>query len=358
VKPTVDLDAVFKRLHLANARRAWKEVCTRAEKEDWTYQQLLEVLFGEEVAHRQQTRLRRKTRDAGFPFLKTVDDYDFTLQSTLRLSMLGSMLSPDFITEGHNLVLHGKPGRGKTHLAIAIAYRAIQLGFEARFVTAAELIDDLSGASNDGRLREVLAGYVHPHVLVVDEVGYLAYGDDAANVLFHVVNERHLKRRSMLFTTNKPMNQWGRVLHDDDLGDAIVDRILERGRVIKLDGPSVRSKHVNQADLEGEPQLQLPAEVSGMNRQEFPEPTRVTQLLGELPDAGLFGVRLELLPARLLRNPEDALAAVLVGVFGVRPLVLLRQQHSPPFLERIGDVLQEDEAEDDVLVLRRVHVAA
>lgn len=273
MKASVDLDAVFKRLHLANARRAWKAVCARAEKEDWTYQQLLEVLFGEEVAHRQQTRLRRKTRDAGFPFLKTVEDYDFTLQSTLRLAMLGSMLSPDFITEGHNLVLHGKPGRGKTHLAIAIAYRAIQLGFEARFVTAAELIDELSGASSDGRLREVLAGYVHPHVLVVDEVGYLAYGDDAANVLFHVVNERHLKRRSMIFTTNKPMKQWGRVLHDDDLGDAIVDRILERGRVLKLDGPSVRSRHVNQADLEVESQLQPPAEVSGMNRQEFPEPT-------------------------------------------------------------------------------------
>ena len=276
MKPSVDLDAVFKRLHLANARRAWKDICTRAEKEDWTYQHLLEVLFGEEVAHRQQTRLTRKTRDAGFPFLKTVDDYDFTLQSTLRLSMLGTMLSPDFITEGNNLVLHGKPGRGKTHLAIAIAYRAIQLGFEARFVTAAELIDELSAAGSSGRLREVLAGYVQPHVLVVDEVGYLAYGDDAANVLFHVVNERHLKRRSMIFTTNKTLKLWGRVLHDEDLGDAIVDRILERGRVIKLDGPSVRSRHVNQEDLEGEAQVQPPAEVSGKNRQKFPEPTDVS----------------------------------------------------------------------------------
>ena len=269
----VDLDVMLKRLHLANARRAWRELCVRAEKEDWTYQQLLEVLFGEEVAKRQQTRLSRVTRDAGFPFLKTVDDYDFTFQSTLRLSMLGSLLSPDFFTQGQNVVLHGRPGRGKTHLAIAIAYRAIQLGFDARFVTAAELIDELSRAGADGRLREVLATYVHPTVLVVDEVGYLAYGDDAANVLFHVVNERHLKKRSMLFTTNKPLKQWGRVLHDDDLGDAIVDRILERGRVIKLDGPSVRSKHVDPADLDGDSQLNPPAIVSGINRPSFPEPT-------------------------------------------------------------------------------------
>jgi DNA replication protein DnaC len=272
---TIDLDVMLKRLHLANARRAWRDLCVRAEKEDWTYQQLLEVLFSEEVAKRQQTRLSRVTRDAGFPFLKTVDDYDFTFQSTLRLSMLGSLLSPDFFTQGQNVVLHGRPGRGKTHLAIAIAYRAIQLGFDARFVTAAELIDELSRAGADGRLREVLATYVQPTALVVDEVGYLAYGDDAANVLFHVVNERHLKKRSMIFTTNKPLKQWGRVLHDDDLGDAIVDRILERGRVIKLDGPSVRSKHVDPADLDGDSQLNQPAIVSGINRPSFPEPTDV-----------------------------------------------------------------------------------
>jgi DNA replication protein DnaC len=271
---TIDVDAMLKRLHLANARRTWRDLCARAEKEDWTYQHLLEVLFSEEVAQRQQTRLSRVTRDAGFPFLKTVDDFDFTFQSTLRISMLGTMLSPDFFTQGQNVVLHGRPGRGKTHLAIAIAYRAIQLGFDARFVTAAELIDDLSGAGAQGRLREALVQYVQPHVLVVDEVGYLAYGDDAANVLFHVVNERHLKRRSMIFTTNKALKKWGRVLHDDDLGDAIVDRVLERGRVLKLDGPSVRSKHVDPADFEDDSQLQQPAEVSGKHRQSFSEPTR------------------------------------------------------------------------------------
>ncbi len=79
---------------------------------------------------------------------------------------------------------------------------------------------------------------------ILDEVGYLAYGDDAANVLFHVVNERHTKRRTMLFTTNKHPKRWGPVLHDDDLADAIVDRILHRGRRLRLDGPSVRTKHL------------------------------------------------------------------------------------------------------------------
>src|SRR5207244_6393489 len=138
------LDVLLKRLHLANTRRAWRDLTQRAEQEDWTYRDFLTLLVSEEIAHRQQTRLDRLLRRAGFPFFKTIDDFDFTYQSTVRLALLGSALSPDFITEGRALVLVGKPGRGKTHLAVAIAYRAIQNGFTARFVTAAELIDDLS----------------------------------------------------------------------------------------------------------------------------------------------------------------------------------------------------------------------
>ncbi|EQD31751.1 IS element ATP-binding protein, partial [mine drainage metagenome] len=107
------------------------------------------------------------------------------------------------------------------------------------------LIDELSSASRDGRLREALVPYTHPGVLVVDEVGYLSYGLDAANVLFQVVNERHLHRRPMVFTTNKPVEEWGRVLHDPDLAEAILDRVLERGRILHFNGPSYRTKHLH-----------------------------------------------------------------------------------------------------------------
>ncbi len=111
--------------------------------------------------------------------------------------------------------------------------------------TAAELVEDLSNASKKGRLQESLLTYTRPHVLAVDEVGYLTYRPDAANVLFHVVNDRHLRKRPMIFTTNKPLSEWGKVLHDEDLAAAILDRILERGRLIYLDGPSGRTRHLN-----------------------------------------------------------------------------------------------------------------
>ena len=143
MKPTDDeLDLLLKRLHLANARRVWRQLVERAEREQWSYRDFLTLLVSEEIAQRQQTRLGRLSRRASFPFFKTIDDFDFTLQSTVRLSLLGSALSPDFVTEGRSLILLGKPGRGKTHLAVAIAYRAIQNGFDSLFVTAAQLIDD------------------------------------------------------------------------------------------------------------------------------------------------------------------------------------------------------------------------
>jgi len=267
------LDALLKRLHLASARRIWRQLVQRAEKEEWSYRDFLALLVAEEIAQRQQTRLGRLSRWASFPFLKTIDDFDFTYQSTVRLSLLGSALASDFVTEGRCLILTGKPGRGKTHLAVAIAYRAIQNGFDALFVTAAELIDDLSAAFREGRLAAALATYTHPALLVVDEVGYLTYGTDAANMLFHVVNDRHRRKRSMIFTTNKALNTWGLVLHDEDLAQAIIDRVLERGRLLTLDGPSMRTKHLGLDEPTPTEALLQPARISGIDRPEFPEPT-------------------------------------------------------------------------------------
>jgi hypothetical protein len=110
---------------------------------------------------------------------------------------------------------------------------------------------------------------------VIDEVGYLTYGTDAANMLFHVVNERHRKQRSMIFTTNKSLKAWGRVLHDEDLAHAIIDRVLERGRLLRLDGPSVRTLHLKLDDTmnEGSDQDDEVARISGERWPEFPEPT-------------------------------------------------------------------------------------
>lgn len=240
---TGDLDAMLKRLHLPTIRRLYPELALRAESEGMSYRDFLEILTAEEIAHRAQTRITRSVRRARFPYLRTIEEFDFTFQTSVRMQMLGTLLGPELVSEGRSAIFSGPPGRGKTHLAVAVAYRAIQNGFEAFFTSADELIGALSHAALAGRLEAALEPYVHPHVLVIDELGYQSYAADAANVLFRVVSIRHLKRRSTIVTTNKPLAALGQVLHDADLAEAILDRLLERGTHYVLRGRSYRTRN-------------------------------------------------------------------------------------------------------------------
>jgi DNA replication protein DnaC len=235
-----DLDAGLKRLHLPTIRRMHAQLQSQAEKESWSYRDFLTRLVGEELAHRGETRIHRATSKARFPFLKTIEEFDFTFQTSIRRVALGRFLGPELVSEGRSAILLGRPGRGKTHLAIAFAYKAIQNGFTARFATVAELLNELHRATGDGR-RHAVAAFVEPDVLVLDELGYLTYGPDAANLLFQIVDQRYLARRSILVTSNKAPATWGSVLHDNDLAEAIVDRLLERGDIIQLAGRSYRN---------------------------------------------------------------------------------------------------------------------
>ena len=132
--------------------------------------------------------------------------------------------------------------------------RALVASFEAWGGAPREWVFDnprtirASPAAKDGRLREATAEFVTPAVLVVDEVGYLHHANDATNVLFGVVDQRYLRKRPIIRTTNKRLKDWSEVLHDPDLAEVILDRILERGTHISLGGPSWRRKHLPETD--------------------------------------------------------------------------------------------------------------
>jgi len=244
-RPGYNLEDALRRLHLPTIRRLYATLAEEAEKDSWTFREYLEHLVSEEVAHRAETRITRSTHKAKFPFLKTIDEFDFSFQQSVKKTALGRFFGPELVEGGRSLILLGKPGRGKTHLAIAMAYKAIQNGYEAFFTTTAALLNALHRGATAGKLEEAIAPYVEPHVLVIDELGYLSYGADAANLLFQVVDRRYLKGRPMVFTSNKEPGEWGTVLHDPDLAEAIVDRVLERGEVLRLAGKSYRNPSGN-----------------------------------------------------------------------------------------------------------------
>jgi DNA replication protein DnaC len=238
---STDIPALLKRLHLPTVRRLLDETERRALDHQLGHREFLAHLIVAEVLNRDQTRVNRMTRKARFPFLKIIDEFTFAPKGGVRRDLIAPYLASDFAASGRNLVLSGKSGRGKTHLAIAIAFLAIQHGADARFIAAAHLIDDLTKAAKAGRLQDVAEPFIAAKVLVIDEVGYLPHADDAANVLYTIIDARYLRRRPTIFTTNKPLRRWGDVLHDNDLAEAILDRVLENGRHIELVGKSWRT---------------------------------------------------------------------------------------------------------------------
>ncbi len=245
-----ELAAPLKRLHLANAGRAYPVLIERVEREDWSFREFLLALAREEVAQLPETRLQRCVHKARFPVLKPTEEFDYSVQPALRHALLGTGFSLDFAQRGGNLSPAVRSGRGKTLLATAIACKAILPGNEALFSTATALIDDLALATRHRRIRDCLKLYVHPHVMASDELSCLSSCDSAANRLFHVVDKRRLKRRSTVFTTNRALADWGVALHDRDLAAAIINRVLGRGRYVPHEGPSMRTRHLEELDYQ------------------------------------------------------------------------------------------------------------
>jgi DNA replication protein DnaC len=251
---TPALEAGLRRLHLPSVRQRYALLEQEARAAGWSYSEYLERLVDEELAHRRERRIAQRVRRASFPFLKTLEEFDFSFQQTIKRQMLGPYLGAELVSGGRSLIFWGPPGVGKTALSIALAYKAIQHGARALFVTCTELIGHLVQERAKGQWESALRRFLEPEVLVIDEVGYLTYGPYAANMLFPVIDKRYLSGdRPMLLTTNKDPHEWGAVLHDTDLSAAILDRLLHRGEILKLGGRSYRQHRPGQLPAEESP---------------------------------------------------------------------------------------------------------
>jgi DNA replication protein DnaC len=241
------LEEQLRRLRLPCARERYAQLEAEAIAGSWSYAEYLGRVAEEELAHRHERRIARLVRQARFPFIKTLEEFDFTFQPSVSRRALGPYLGFELVASGRNLILYGPSGTGKTALSIALAYQALLHGATVWFVTLTELIGELVQARARNEWEKALARYLTCEVLVIDEVGYLSYGPYAANVLFPVIDKRYLKGdRPILLTTNKDPAAWGTVLHDTDLAAAILDRLLHKGEILKMEGPSYRRRRPGQ----------------------------------------------------------------------------------------------------------------
>jgi DNA replication protein DnaC len=238
-KAASELAHLFRALKAPAAARSLPALAERAREESWSYERFAEALLSTEVAARDSHGGESRIKAARFPARKTLEEFDFTFQRSVKKTVIEHLGQLDFLHERSNIIALGPPGTGKTHLAVAISIRACLAGQRVQFATATEWVARLSEAKRHGNLETELRRLSFIPVLVVDEVGYIPFDPEAASLMFSLVSNRY-ERASMIVTSNKPFSAWGEIFGDDMAATAMIDRLIHHSEILSLKGDSYR----------------------------------------------------------------------------------------------------------------------
>lgn len=238
----------LKQLRLNIALEHLDAAAQQAAAEQWSYSHFLGYLMEGEISQRRVKTVELHLQFAHLPYRKKIEDFDFSCQPSIDRRLMDELLTGRFLSEGRNVVFLGPPGVGKTHLAIALAIRMIELGHRIYFTNVMEMARKLSLAVSQNRLAHVLKNHVLPKLLVLDEVGYLPLDPTQASLVFQMICQRYEKALPTILTSNLAFADWGQTFANNPImASAALDRLLHRSTVINIRGNSYRLKEKRQA---------------------------------------------------------------------------------------------------------------